>query len=329
MRYRCVVLSDDQIRTAIARIVTEVEQCEGPTENLVYGQVWDDALSTIMENAAQLFIAADRNAAGQAMAQLLAAANDVPVPPPRVGAVAIHPKRGIIGAAYRGERVPGFDAGEGDHAEFNLLVKKLGLPREVPRLGDERPASTADGSPLSGCVLITSLEPCTPNVRSSNKISCVERIIHARPAKVMVGMLDPNREVTGQGIYLLQDAGIEVGLFNSAEVRELNADFVDYFNQRGSMALHAAEIAKTTSRLLVERELRHYRDNPGSEVGLTCFLGALLFNVASGIFEKQRRLEPHLAPPFGVEVGRGVVPTMEQLTEPDWVERSLALLGDG
>lgn len=81
--------------------------------------------------------------------------------PPKVGAVILFPD-GRIEKSYRGE------LREGDHAEFTLLVRKLGSQN------------------LKDCILFTTLEPCMK--RNHPKVSCSRRTSNARIKKVFVGI---------------------------------------------------------------------------------------------------------------------------------------------
>ncbi len=58
-----------------------------------------------------------------------------------------------------------------------------------------------------GAVLYVNLEPCCFKGKTS---PCTERIIKEKISNVVVGSLDPNKQVSGRGVEALQKAGIEV-----------------------------------------------------------------------------------------------------------------------
>ena len=91
---------------------------------------------------------------------------------------------------------------------------------EVEALADAR----AQGHAVEGATAYVSLEPCSHFGRTP---PCVNALIEARVARVIVAMEDPNPRVSGQGLETLRNAGIEVrcGLLER-EARELNIGFV-------------------------------------------------------------------------------------------------------
>lgn len=100
-------------------------------------------------------------------------------PNPMVGAVIVKDGR-VIGEGYH-ERY-------GDlHAERNALAHCT--------------------ESAEGATMYVTLEPCSHHGKQP---PCVEAIIEHKIAKVLVGSADPNPLVSGRGIQMLRDAGIEV-----------------------------------------------------------------------------------------------------------------------
>jgi diaminohydroxyphosphoribosylaminopyrimidine deaminase/5-amino-6-(5-phosphoribosylamino)uracil reductase len=73
------------------------------------------------------------------------------------------------------------------------------------------------------CNVYVTLEPCSHQGKTP---PCVEALINANVSKVFVATLDSNPEVSGSGVRLLRDSGIEVevGLLENAAI-EVNRGF--------------------------------------------------------------------------------------------------------
>ncbi|MGA2550034.1 MAG: bifunctional diaminohydroxyphosphoribosylaminopyrimidine deaminase/5-amino-6-(5-phosphoribosylamino)uracil reductase RibD [Burkholderiaceae bacterium] len=91
---------------------------------------------------------------------------------------------------------------------------------EIEALHDAR----QKGLEVRGATVYVSLEPCSHFGRTP---PCVNALIDAGVTRVVAAMEDPNPQVSGKGLELLREAGIEVrcGLLEK-EARELNLGFV-------------------------------------------------------------------------------------------------------
>jgi pyrimidine deaminase RibD-like protein len=105
--------------------------------------------------------------------------------------------------------------GPGDHAEFGLID---GFRHKWEKWSGERDLT-----------LYVSLEPCT--FRGKDKTPCETHIERANLKHVVIGTLDPNPKIRGDGIRKLLAAGIEVRLFDldlTATLEEINRPFSTY-----------------------------------------------------------------------------------------------------
>lgn len=118
-------------------------------------------------------------------------------PNPMVGAVIVHHGR-IIGEGWHRRY------GEG-HAEVNAV------------------ASVGDKSLLADSTMYVTLEPCSHYGKTP---PCAKLIIDSKIPRVVVATLDPFEKVSGRGVAMLREAGVEVevGLLGE-ESRRLNKTF--------------------------------------------------------------------------------------------------------
>ena len=125
-------------------------------------------------------------------------------PNPMVGCVIVRQGR-IIGEGYHRR------AGE-PHAEVNAI------------------ASVENPEGLKEATLHVTLEPCSHWGKTP---PCADLIINKGIPRVVVGMVDPFAEVSGNGIRKLREAGIEVevGVLEK-ECRDLNRRFTTYHTQK-------------------------------------------------------------------------------------------------
>jgi diaminohydroxyphosphoribosylaminopyrimidine deaminase/5-amino-6-(5-phosphoribosylamino)uracil reductase len=112
-------------------------------------------------------------------------------PNPVVGAVVVAPDGSVVGEGWHERR------GE-PHAEVHAL--------------------RAAGDRARGATLVVTLEPCAHHGAT---LPCVDAIVAAGVAKVVVGSVDPNPEAAG-GVERLRAAGVEVEVIASFEARRQN-----------------------------------------------------------------------------------------------------------
>lgn len=130
-------------------------------------------------------------------------------PNPMVGAVIVHGDK-IIGE--------GFHRKYGDaHAEPNAIY------------------SVDNQELLSESTMYVNLEPCSHVGKTP---PCANLIVSKKIKRVVIGCLDPNPKVSGRGVELLRNAGVDVlvGVLES-EARELNKRFIIHKEEKRPFVL--------------------------------------------------------------------------------------------
>jgi diaminohydroxyphosphoribosylaminopyrimidine deaminase/5-amino-6-(5-phosphoribosylamino)uracil reductase len=124
---------------------------------------------------------------------------------PMVGAVIVSPAGKILGEGYHRQWGKG-------HAEVNAI------------------ASVADESSLKDATMYVTLEPCSHYGKTP---PCARLIIDKHIPRVVVGAMDPFEKVSGRGVKMMRDAGVEVvtGCM-AAECERLNNRFMTAHRQR-------------------------------------------------------------------------------------------------
>jgi diaminohydroxyphosphoribosylaminopyrimidine deaminase/5-amino-6-(5-phosphoribosylamino)uracil reductase len=150
------------------------------------------------------------------LAAIDATRSTYPHPNPRVGAVIVSPDRSVLSS--------GVCMGDGlAHAEVNAL-EALDRPQAA-----------------QGSTVVVTLEPCSHTGRTG---PCAEALIDAGVARVVIGALDPDPRVSGNGVQKLTDAGIavEVGV-HEAEV--IAADRAYFHHRRTGLPFVTLKLAST------------------------------------------------------------------------------------
>lgn len=124
-------------------------------------------------------------------------------PNPMVGAVLVAPDGTILG--------------EGHHERYGYAHAEVNCFADAEQRGVSPEA-------IHEATLYVSLEPCSHYGKTP---PCAELIQRKHPARVVCGMADPNPRVSGRGIRMVEEAGIEVvcGVLEN-ECRALNKRFL-------------------------------------------------------------------------------------------------------
>lgn len=121
-------------------------------------------------------------------------------PNPMVGAVIVHPDKGIIGSGWHQKY-------GGPHAEVNAVESVQGQNMGL----------------LNESTMYVNLEPCSHFGKTP---PCCDLIIGHRLKRVVIGSTDSNPQVSGRGIEKIENAGIQVTLgVMHKEALELNKRF--------------------------------------------------------------------------------------------------------
>lgn len=143
-------------------------------------------------------------------------------PNPIVGACLHLPGRPLVAEYHR--------RFGGPHAEAALL-DRVARDSSLPR----------------GAVLYVTLEPCCHTGKTP---PCVDRILAARPERVVVACLDPDPRVRGRGVARLRAAGIEVEV-GPGETAALRQNLPFHLRHQTGRALVTLKLASTLDARLV------------------------------------------------------------------------------
>ena len=102
-------------------------------------------------------------------------------------------------------------------------------------------AINSAGSDAEGCDLYVTLEPCSHYGKTP---PCVNRIIESGIKRVYLSVLDPNPEVSGEGVRILRDSGIQAFIAHDAIDAgiDLYRPFFTYMENKRPYVIHKSAI---------------------------------------------------------------------------------------
>ncbi|MGA3101404.1 MAG: deaminase [Terracidiphilus sp.] len=136
---------------------------------------------------------------------------------------------------------------------------------ELRRHAEEAALAKLTGAQAAKTTVYTTLEPCTTRKR----MPCAQRLITKQVERVVIGMLDPNPDIRGQGEWLLEGAGISIGKFESDLVKMIkaqNSEFIDYMLGLGVTISSPANGTTVEHDPISVRGTYRVRPRPGDNV---------------------------------------------------------------
>jgi len=115
----------------------------------------------------------------------------------------------VLGESARGRSAPNPSVGCVIVSPGGKLVGK-GATAPGGRPHAEQVALTQAGKRANGATVYVTLEPCAHD--SERGPACTELLLGAKPARIVIGVKDPDPRTAGRGIRRLRAAGIEVSL---------------------------------------------------------------------------------------------------------------------
>ncbi len=154
------------------------------------------------------------------------------LPNPMVGCVIVY-NNNIIGEGYH--RQDG-----GPHAEVNAIN------------------AVHDKILLKNSTLYVNLEPCSHYGRTP---PCVNKIIEHKIPRVIIGAVDPHPKVSGRGINMLKEAGINVNVGISEQLcKTINRRFYTFYEKKRPFIM--LKWAQTTDGFVAPEEDKHCGSRP-------------------------------------------------------------------